>query len=461
MTRRIRLAIVLTAWVILAVGGLSGYLVIRQVLLEELDEAIVARASALPRFVGVDAAAGQIPLPPGDRYIIKNASGQTLAWVGRDSERARQPEVISREFATLADRTRVRRVTLRAMQEPNPVTIVYSGSAERFDQALSQLAAVLLMTGLLCAVGSAWVARWVTRSVVKPLDETAQLVGEIDENNLSRRIDMVALPAELRPVALRLNEMLARLESNFSRRKQCLADAAHELRTPVAALMTTLEVALMRPRDPAALKQTLSDCLADVRFLRRLVERLLEHARAEGSADAIELVDVSALLSDCVRTAQTLGAERNIHIEAHFESGLQARLASQRLRSVVMNLLGNAVEYNRPDGHVELECIRRSGQMVLHIRDDGPGIAPEHLPHIFEPFYRGDLAHQRTGEHCGLGLFLVKSHVDAMKGTIEIDSRNCRGTTFTVYVPMEWEVARPLPPAGVDEPSERVRHDPA
>jgi two-component system heavy metal sensor histidine kinase CusS len=151
---------------------------------------------------------------------------------------------------------------------------------------------------------------------LRPLNGVADTITAIDERSLDRRIDVGRLPPELRPMAERLNQMLARLEQGARRQETFMADAAHELRTPVTALMTSLEVALRRPRDASALREVLEECLADVRVLRRLIEALLDQFRSQaaGQTVASARVDVSALLDLCVSSAVSFGRHKGVDV---------------------------------------------------------------------------------------------------------------------------------------------------
>jgi len=241
---------------------------------------------------------------------------------------------------------------------------------------------------------------------------------------------------ELRPVADRLNEMLARLGTAFEQRRRFLADASHELRTPVAAMITTMEVALRRPRTTAELTDTLETCLSEARHMRLLVQALLRQVRAEGIAgnEDPEDVDAGEMLNQCAELAGSLAAEKHINLVHLVKGKVPVRAELGRLRSVVLNLVSNAIEYNSPGGTVELSAETDGGDTEIVVKDNGPGISPEHLPHLFQPFYRATKAREADG-HLGLGLFLVDSHVKAMGGVCRVESALGAGTTFRVRLP--------------------------
>jgi signal transduction histidine kinase len=276
MTRRIAMAILLTVWATLVAGGAAVYLTARSVLLADLDASLVARAMSLPQVVD-DAGHRVTPVDTarqGDRYLVRSDKGRTIA--RPTTAGAPGPQLLRAAFVTLPDGQRVRSVTLKAMAQPVeggdtlPVSITYSGPTEQFDTLLRRLAWALVATGAAGGVLAAAIARAVAVRALAPLRATAEVVGSIDDRNLDRRVNQDDLPAELMPVAVRLNDMLARLEDSQRHRQQFLADASHELRTPVAALLASIEVALRRDRDSQSYRQTLESCLGwSRRYWRR------------------------------------------------------------------------------------------------------------------------------------------------------------------------------------------------
>jgi heavy metal sensor kinase len=456
MTRRIALAILLTVWVILIAGCTTAYFAMRWVLIAQLDQSIKMRAMSLPELVRPMTAEGndqQSPAPirnaspsrdvHGDRYVIKNASGQTIS-PAAGGVAASDVTILSASFATVGDGTRERSLNLRATAPgPDgtliPVTVTYRSSAEYLDSMLDRLALGFWVFGMLAGLLTALVALRVSRAALRPLHATADVIGTIDPQNLHRRIEAARLPPELIPMASRLNEMLERIERAYTQRQQFLANASHELRTPVAALVTTAEVSLRHPRTADAYRQTLESCLEDARLLRQVVEKLMEQCRADTLThdELAEEIDIVPVLNQCADQAQALAGERQVAVTRTLPASFRFVTQPQRLRSVVINLLSNAVEYNRPGGSIELIAQTNGKMLHLAVRDTGPGIAAEHLPHLFEPFYRADRARSGAAGHLGLGLSLVQSHCQALGGRIDVESTVGTGTTFLVDLPLQ------------------------
>ena len=458
MARRIAAAILLTVWAVLVAGGLTAYWVTRAVLVAELDLALTDRATALGEAAArgdpVERAATKVIAGGENRYVVRNNLRRIAGDDVRDVKSVPPPQHAA--FSRLSDGRWIRTVTVQVppVDPADPggtITVTYSSTADEMWRVLSRLAVTLTACGIAAGAAAAGVAVAVARAALRPLQAASDVVGEIDERKLDRRIDADSLPPELRPVAARLNAMLERLEHAFAQRRRFLADASHELRTPVAALVTTLEVALRRRRDAEELTRTLQTCLTDARHLKRLVHVLMEHARGEASAashnEAPEPVDAVQLLDECADLAAALAVARDVRVERSLNGPMPVVTQPQRLRSIVTNLLSNAVEYNRQGGLVHLSAHVADGALHVTVRDTGRGIAQEHVPYLFEPFYRAQGGRKdnpggpepsggsEEAPHLGLGLFLVDSHLKALGGRCMVQSEPSVGTTMYVTVP--------------------------
>jgi len=430
MTRRIALAILFSVWTMLLIGTVVAYFSVRSVMVADLDSLLYARAVALPELVhaqGFDPnRAPQYDWT--DIYSIRPAS---------DNVAPARPTITASRIQRGADGRHLRTLTIAAVSAASrsPVIVEYSGSMERIDKLLGRIAFALGAFTIIAGAIAAAVAVYVSRIVLRPLQSTASIIGKIDEQKLDARIPLPGLPTELLPVVQRLNELLDRLQRAFAGQKRFVANASHELRTPVAALATALELASRHPREAESYRQTIAQCLSQVQVLRVLVERVMEHVGNDVAGEDLQNVDVGTIIQQCLDAAEALGMSHNITVHAAGPRSLWCQVASNRLRSILMNLLGNAVEHNRAGGNVEVSWLHDGQQLRIRISDDGPGIPPEHLPHVFSPFYRGDKAHQQTQGHLGLGLFIVHSHVKAMGGVCRIESHVGQGTAFEVEIP--------------------------
>jgi heavy metal sensor kinase len=272
---------------------------------------------------------------------------------------------------------------------------------------------------------------------LKPLHRLSDAVSRISEKDFRLPLDGAPLPNELRPIEERLQQTLNLLKRAFAREKQAAADISHELRTPLAALMTTIEVALRKLRSPEDYREVLEDCRDSGQHMVQLVERLLALARLDAGADLLRPreVDAAVLAEQCAAMVRPLAQARGLALTVRHEGDAHLRTDPDKLREVLNNLLHNAVQYNRPNGSIDLAVRRDNGTLELEVRDTGIGITPQAREHIFERFYRADPSRQADGLNAGLGLAIVKGYVDLLGGTIRVDSAEGRGSAFRVCLP--------------------------
>ena len=312
--------------------------------------------------------------------------------------------------------------------------------------ALSTLRWSLLGAGALVLALGLGVCWAITTVAIRPIGDISATAARISGGDLSGRVRVADTDTELGGLAAVLNTTFARLEAAFARQSQFTADAAHELRTPLAVIISEAQTALSRDRSAGEYRETVAGCLETAQQMRQLTETLLALARAdEGDAAARrELVDLSPLVERAVARLHHSARRRDITIRSELQPAA-AFTTAERLEQVVTNLLMNAVDYNRPGGTVTLATRSDNGTAVFTIADTGVGMAAEHLPHIFERFYRIDKSRSRVDGHAGLGLAICKTIVDAEHGSIVVRSSEGVGTTFEVRLagyPPE------VPPAG-------------
>ncbi len=272
---------------------------------------------------------------------------------------------------------------------------------------------------------------WFVSRALRPIENISSAAVKISAGDLSQRINVAEAESELGQLAAVLNSTFARLESAFAQQKQFASDAAHELRTPVAVILTQTQTALTRERDAASYKETVEACQRAAQRMRRLIESLLALARLDAGQEVLKRLrfDFSKIVFDCAEMVKPIAEERAVKISIALEP-MEITGDSERLAQVVMNLLTNAIQYNLPDGEVRVKLESQNGMAILTVSDKGQGIAAEDLPRVFERFYRTDKSRSTGGN--GLGLAISKAVVEAHGGTIEVSSEENAGTTFTV-----------------------------
>ncbi|HET6881301.1 MAG TPA: ATP-binding protein [Pirellulales bacterium] len=302
----------------------------------------------------------------------------------------------------------------------------------QLDQLFWQLVAVGAGVMLIGLVGGFVLSR----NVVQPLVEMSATAAAISATNLSRRIDTANFDRELQSLAATLNGMFQRLEAAFERQSRFTADASHELRTPLTVIITHLEYAARREGMPAEDRETLDACLRAARRMKSLIEGLLLLARVDAGSFPIsrQPCDLAAIVEECVELlrplADTAGVALKLDLPSCEVEGDPAWLAQ-----IVINLLSNALRYNRPGGEVAVTVAGADGDATLTMSDTGVGIPPVDQPHLFQRFYRVDKARSRDEGGNGLGLAITKSLVELHGGEITFTSETGQGTTFVVRLP--------------------------
>jgi two-component system, OmpR family, sensor kinase len=301
---------------------------------------------------------------------------------------------------------------------------------------LSALVLALLLPFFLvaCLGGSYWLAG----RALAPVRRLTRLATAVqDSGDLRQRVPVPLAQDEIRALAETLNAMLARLEAAFAVQRRFVADASHDLRTPVAAILSLAENA----RDGIGAQtptQSLSVIAEQAQRLRQLITNLLQLSRAdEGHLESErEPLRITALLQDVVAGVQPLAEERGITLTLSvLDEGVVLGDLAQ-LILVLMNLLDNALAYTPHGGQVVLSSHREGAHIVIAVRDTGMGIAPADLPHIFERFYRADPARQRATGGSGLGLAIVRTLVEAHQGTVTVESVPGAGSRFLIRLPL-------------------------
>jgi len=333
----------------------------------------------------------------------------------------------------------VRLYSRALLKEGKPVAVIQVGaSLIQVQRALSIVLLILLLGAPfvlgLSALGSYALA---TRTF-RPIDRLIRSAQRIKAGDLRQRVPLPLAHDEVHRLALTLNEMLDALEHAFTRQQRFVSDASHELRTPVAAIRSVTDVALLEPLSQEEYVTVLRTINMEAERLGSLISELLELAHADEGQIALqrEPVNLDRLVEAVVANAKPLAEERQLHLEVEILAAVIVEGDEARLIQMLLNLLANAIQYTKPGGHVTVSVQAEQQQAVVRVRDTGIGIAAEHLPHIFERFYRGDAAHAPTSwGSCGLGLAIVEWIVRAHRGTILVESQPGQGSVFTVLLP--------------------------
>ena len=328
-----------------------------------------------------------------------------------------------------------------ASYEPVTGIVQVARSLADHDQSLSTLRNILFAGSIvvtITAFGVGWVLAGAALRPIHRITETAQAIGA--ERDFGRRVDYTGPPDEIGRLATTFNAMLTELQAAYRQAEQALqaqrrlvTDASHELRTPLTTIRGNL--GLLRREPPIHAEDrnaVVADMVDETDRLIRLVNDLLVLARSDaGRPLRSEWVPIKPLIEDVCRQAKLLGAGRTIECE----NVLDVAVVCDRdaLKQVLLILLDNALKHMPAGGTITIATSAADAHVAIRIRDTGPGIAPDALPHLFERFYRSDTS--RTGAGAGLGLAIAKELVDAQRGQIAVESRAGQGSVFTVTLP--------------------------
>ena len=456
-TLRVRFALWTACLLLAALALFSSFVYIRmaQSLAESVDRALRLAVSQLA--AEVDFRGGKVtsnnelledisntPLvEQGFSFRLLNESGQTVQEYGPYYRALPQPQVnfttpdqpgVFATFTDSATRHPVRVYTV-PLVEDNQVrgAIQVAQNLNVVGQTLNQLLVTLLIGGPLLVVIAGVGGYFLAARALAPIDKITRTARQISAADLSARLNLPNTDDEAGRLASTFDSMLARLDDAFRRERQFTADASHELRTPLAAIQTIISSTLARRRAPAEYEQALIDLSQETEQMRTLTEGLLHLARNDATRQPtkFEQVDLSILLKDVVDSLRPLAEDKGLEMIDNVPTdGLTLMGDSDGLIRLFVNLLANAVKYTE-QGHITISAKPENGKLLaVTVSDTGVGIAPDHLSHIFDRFYRVDESRSKDGS--GLGLAIGLNIARAHGGNIAVESTAGKGTTFTV-----------------------------
>jgi two-component system heavy metal sensor histidine kinase CusS len=305
-------------------------------------------------------------------------------------------------------------------------------SDEQLEKRFGILLGVVLAGSILA---SAIIAITVTKHGLRPLGEMTRSLERIGPSHLNERVAPIGWPRELQPLATTFDAMLARLEDSFKRLSQFSADLAHELRTPIGNMLGEAQVALTRDRTPAEYRETIESTIGECERLSRIVDNLLFVARVDAAREPIarKQFDARAAVEKIAAFYQTIAEDHHIAISCRGNGQIYADPAL--FERAMGNLVDNALRFTPENGSIQIGLAQRPADFEVAVSDNGCGIATEHLPRVFDRFYRAESS--RSSDGAGLGLALVKSIVELHGGSARIQSEVGRGTTVTLSFPKQ------------------------
>jgi len=408
-----------------------------ETLQEALDVAIAEHRFRDTLFVVIDEA-GKI-LASSEDQIPRSRNAPTPVETLQDSMRRIAADRRPLQTVRLGRRT-YRSYFRNFSIERKDCTLVVLQSLHPHDEFLETLtgafALVIPLAVLLASSGGYFLAR---RSLA-PVAAMGAQASQITAANLDKRLPVQNRRDELGRLALAFNDLIDRLEKSFIQQRRFVADASHELRTPVAILCGEADVTLSQPeRSPEEYRESLTILRSEARRLKLIVEDLFTLARADAGQHPLVLSDfyLDELVADCARSVRTLAAAKRILVSCDAANEMQIRADEPLLRRMLLNLLDNALKYTEPGGEVQVSCGEVERFYRVTISDTGQGISPELQPRIFERFFRADKVRSRSNSDrggAGLGLSISLWIAEKHGGRLELTSSTPTGTTFAVYL---------------------------
>src|SRR5579872_761595 len=448
----------LAAWysAVLLVGlcafGAIVWFSMRYSLHKDLDEALVKRARGLEQYLQIEAAENLPGLPeelqefsealPTDHLVqVQDPQGRPIVSAGN------APEVLVESLPHLEQagsfgRTEWHGLPYRTFGK----VLVARGwtyrlfiavSTDAIDHTLHRLL-LLLLLAIPGVVGvAAGGGLWLSRRALAPVDRMTEAARSISIDNLSARLAVPQTNDELQRLSETWNEMLDRLEGSVARMARFTADASHELRTPIALIRTSAEIALRRQRSPEVYERKLREIHAESEQMTRLVEDLMFLARADEGEHAgnMAVLDFRAPLQAAISKIRPLADAKEIDLCLELcDRPVELVGIESALYRLVLGLLENAVKYTPPNGRIAVGLCAQDQAAVLTVSDNGAGIPAAAIPHIFERFFRVDSSRNRDSGGYGLGLAIVQTIAEQHKAAITVAS-DSGGTTFRVQFP--------------------------
>ena len=357
----------------------------------------------------------EIPIFPASKNPefsrkLKLSGGDTLLIAGLNFKSAGNPDYLV-EFGSLLD----------------PVETM-------LDHLFLQLALGLPVAVIIITTGG----YLLVRRALEPVEQITRAAEQITQFNLSERLPVSNTGDELERLSLALNRMITRLDDAFQNSRRFVADASHDLRTPLTILRGELENLAEDPRLDAELRDRAGSMLEEAVHLGKIVEQLFTLSRLDAGEAQTEWTrfDLTELAKTTVEQMNLLAEDKDISMTCDASEPAPVKGNRVRLKQVVVNLLDNAIKYTPASGTIHLRVRGVNGHAVLEVEDNGVGIPPDALPHIFERFYRVDEARSADSESAGLGLSIVKSICTAHGAEVEAQSTVGRGSCFRVRLPL-------------------------
>jgi len=427
--------------------GIMSYFMLSQSLYQGLDDSLKARVLALENSLEIEDGSVNLGITEqtGEFVLVYGSDGSLLQGFSWGLEVPHIDALVAQALeshspfltARTSNEQEIRLYTVPLSGESGIGAIVVGRPTAEVTEVLERFMNILIIAALTTLVLAGGGGFFLASRVLKPVERIRQTAEEIGESDLSRRID-TGSEDELGRLASTLNQMIGRLEAAFSRQRQFTADASHELRTPLAIVQAESTLALRKKRTPDDYRKSLELISQEAGHMSAVVGKLLYLARIDAGKDQVnfERISLKKLLTELSSDIEVLAREKGIEFKLAPLEDLSIEGDRVKLEQLFLNLLGNAIRYTPSGGSISASIVREGRTAVIAIKDTGIGISKEHIPHLFERFYRVDKARSRAEGGAGLGLAICQHIAQVHKGKIEVESEVGKGSTFSVSLPL-------------------------
>lgn len=453
---------------ILVAAGIALFFLVRHGLISQFDQSLVDEARLLASTVEDDMGTldlefadldmrefrGQSPLAylqlrSVDGAVIYESSASGELHTPMEPAVSRSPQY---QFARLPDGSRGRAVSFEftpreegATQDARGTGLAENGHAEPtslllirstkvIDQILVRLRLLLVAVGMISVTLASVLLWWLVRHSLRPLENLACEIAEVNADDLGRQVDGESCPQEFQPVVAKLNDLLRRLEIAFRRERTLNANVAHELRTPLTGLRLKMDVARSKDREPHEYRVAIDQCREITVEMQSMVEKLLSLAKFEaGQAETRpEHVELNDLLNDTWSHLELIAARRRLQVQWELGPHISLMNDPSMLAVVARNVLENAAIHSDEEGTVRITTTAANGVAEIAVTNTGSKLSQAEADTAFDQFWRHDKARSGTNAQCGLGLSLVKKAVSILQGTVS--ARSEPGGEFEIRV---------------------------
>jgi heavy metal sensor kinase len=432
--------------VLLAIFGAVAYRMLSRNLYGNLDESLRARESEIEKSITIED--GQIRFEKklndlvmiyGDDSTLRQRLGPSIRF--SNIEQTVQLALFGKASFHSVSTTEGQDVRLFAapfnVDSRTRIAIVVGSLPSDIRNLLAVFRMVIINSALVVVLLAGIGGLFLADRTLRPVERIADTARGISETDLSRRID-VQTNDELGRLAATLNGMIGRLDEAFKKQRQFIADASHELRTPLAVIQAESTLGLGKRRTQVEYRRSLELVSQEIAYMSEIVSKLLLLARSDAGCDPVDFEDVNVaeLFGELSQDLEALVQEKGLQLSLGQMDNLTVKGDKLKLKQLFLNILDNAIRYTPTGGSISGSIVRKNGTVVASIGDTGIGIPAEHLPYIFDRFYRVDKSRSRADGGTGLGLAIATSIAKVHGGGIEVESEVGKGTTFRVILPL-------------------------